>query len=156
MGAKGSVGAEVKSVQAVTPVDLSPRTKVVPMGETDELVQGEEKADLELPGKTGAPIKETRALQVSALACLWCGYCLLKGNGVAHIRLTTAEQVLLHTMQCGSGPKAHLSCGTMEEATVAAGEKNTWAVSLVKWVIRRREQWEWEKAPSHLTEEATG
>ena len=38
---------------------------------------------------------------------------------------------------------------------VAAGEKNTWAVCLVKWVIRHREQWERENAPSHLVEEAT-
>ena len=72
-GAKASAGAEVKTVQAVTPVDLSLRNKTVPSGVTDEPGQGEEKADLDSSGTTGAPIKETRALQVLALACPGCG-----------------------------------------------------------------------------------
>ena len=36
VGAKASAGAEIKTVQVVTPVDLSPRTKVVLIGVTDE------------------------------------------------------------------------------------------------------------------------
>ena len=52
VSAKAGAGAEVKDVQAVTLVNLSPSAGVVPTGATDESGQREEKVNSELPGQT--------------------------------------------------------------------------------------------------------